>query len=148
MSKKVIYLVMVLFIIFVCVLISSFVINYSNLKGDIKINNKYKEISYLTDSEEIIVNGDMVSIRFSNIKDEIFYDIYNIGNKDAKINSVVINIINTSLDKDKLIIDLNTKAGDFIKGGEIKREVVSIKYTDIIKENDYLNFDVKYSFSE
>lgn len=148
MSKKVIYFVIVLFIIFVCVLISSFVINYSNLKGDIKINNKYKEISYLTDSEEIIVNGDMVSIRFSNIKDEIFYDIYNIGNKDAKINSVVINIINTSLDKDKLIIDLNTKAGDFIKGGEIKREVVSIKYTDIIKENDYLNFDVKYSFSE
>ena len=146
-DKKVYILLVISFILFVSVFIVTFILKYSNLKGNINIKRKYYEIVYKSNNENVIINNDIINIKYSKDK-ELFFDIYNVGNIDANVNSVSIDNINTDLNKDNLNIILNSNTNDFIKGGNVKRVYVKAEYDGEITEKNYLNFNIKYVFNE
>ena len=148
-EKKVYFLLIISFILFVCVFISTFIIKNINIKGKTNIIKKYSEVKYESNNDELFIHDDIVSVRLNELKDELSFNIYNIGNNDIKVSYLDIGIINTNLNRDKLNIKLDLNKNDVIKGGQVKRVVVYIDYDkNEIKENSYLNFDLKYSFSE
>ena len=147
-DKKIYYLLVFMFTVFISFFISSFLIKNSNIKGKINIEKKYYDIVYESKSDGLTVDNDIININIKNIKDEIYIDAYNIGNKDVKLNNMDVKINNTNLDKDKLNINLNINKNDVIKGGETKRIIFNIDYDGENNENDYLNYSVKFNFIE
>lgn len=146
-DKKVYYLLIFMFTIFIGAFIAFFIIKNMNIRGKVQIEKKYSTIVYELKDNELSQSNDLICVRMNNIKDELYFDIYNTGNKDVIINNTNINNISTNMDKDKLNIKLNVDKDDVIKGGEVKRVVININYEDSIKENNYLNFDIKYGFN-
>ncbi len=146
-SKKVYLLLIFSSILFISVYIITFIVRYSNIKGNINIKRKYYEIVYKSNSENININNDLVNVNYYKNND-LYFDIYNVGNIDANVNDILIENINTSLDKDKLNIMLNFNKDDFIKGGESKRININIEYDNEINESNYLSFSIKYIFSK
>ncbi len=146
-DKRIYYLLVFMFIIFIGVFIAFFIIKNMNVIGKVQIDKKYSNIVYDLKSTELSLNKETICVRFSKIKNEVYFDIYNTGNEDVRVSNVNINNFNTNLDKDKIDIKLNVNVGDIIKGGEIKRVIINTSYNDLTNENDYLNYDIKYSFN-
>ena len=146
-DQRIYYLVIFMFIVFISAFIAFFIIKNVNIKGKVQIEKKYSNIVYELKDSDLSLNNDLVCIRMNNVKNELYFDIYNTGNKDITIDNTNINYVSTNMDKDKLNIKLSAEKDDVIKGGEVKRVVININYDDSIKEDDYLNFDIKYSFN-
>ena len=146
-DQRIYYLVIFMFIVFISAFIAFFIIKNVNIKGKVQIEKKYSNIVYELKDSDLSLNNDLVCIRMNNVKNELYFDIYNTGNKDITIDNTNINYVSTNMDKDKLNIRLSAEKDDVIKGGEVKRVVININYDDSIKEDDYLNFDIKYSFN-
>ncbi len=146
-DQRIYYLVIFMFIVFISAFIAFFIIKNVNIKGKVQIEKKYSNIVYELKDSDVSLNNDLVCIRMNNVKNELYFDIYNTGNKDITIDNTNINYVSTNMDKDKLNIKLSADKDDVIKGGEVKRVVININYDDSIKEDDYLNFDIKYSFN-
>ena len=146
-DQRIYYLVIFMFIVFISAFIAFFIIKNVNIKGKVQIEKKYSNIVYELKDSDLSLNNNLVCIRMNNVKNELYFDIYNTGNKDITIDNTNINYVSTNMDKDKLNIKLSAKKDDVIKGGEVKRVVININYDDSIKEDDYLNFDIKYSFN-
>lgn len=146
-DQRIYYLVIFMFIVFISAFIAFFIIKNVNIKGKVQIEKKYSNIVYELKDSDLSLNNDLVCIRMNNVKNELYFDIYNTGNKDITIDNTNINYVSTNMDKDKLNIKLSADKDDVIKGGEVKRVVININYDDSIKEDDYLNFDIKYSFN-
>ena len=146
-DQRIYYLVIFMFIVFISAFIAFFIIKNVNIKGKVQIEKKYSNIVYELKDSDLSLNNDLVCIRMNSVKNELYFDIYNTGNKDITIDNTNINYVSTNMDKDKLNIKLSADKDDVIKGGEVKRVVININYDDSIKEDDYLNFDIKYSFN-
>ena len=146
-DQRIYYLVIFMFIVFISAFIAFFIIKNVNIKGKVQIEKKYSNIVYELKDSDLSLNNNLICIRMNNVKNELYFDIYNTGNKDITIYNTNIKYVSTNMEKDKLNIKLSADKDDVIKGGEVKRVVININYDDSIKEDDYLNFDIKYSFN-
>lgn len=145
-NKIIYYLMLSAFLVIVIILNIIFFIRNSNNYGNLNIIKKYSEIKFIPNDENVAINNDLISIKLSKNMNTSF-NIYNIGNKGVYVNKVIVDGINSSVKKEDIIIKTSIKEGDFIKGGEILENKITISCNKCdFKENDYINFNMKYIF--
>ena len=146
-NKIVYFLMLIIFMVFVIILNVVFFIRYSNTKGNVEITKKYYKITYISDNDNVFVDDDKVIINLSNENMTTSFNMYNIGNEKATIDSYIIDNFSSNLSKDKVSIKVSIDKDDTINGGEnISNKVEVICNNCSFKENDYVKFNLKYFF--
>lgn len=171
LDNKIKFYPILLILIFIVVLGSSFINNFFDATKNIKINNPLNDIYFYDVSGAIIYNNAIelktpyidnnkkiiydVNIRLLSIEDSISYNIkiLNSSNIDKKISIVPIMALD---EEQKNMIDIKYYysdgteliSGDILKSGEYKDITVKIKYKDNIKESQLSNelFDIECYF--
>lgn len=147
-EKKVYYLLVVSFVLFISVFISTFLVRNIYFEGETIVKRKYYELVYNIKDDRLSIKNDVISVKLNNIEEKLSFDIVNAGNIDVVVKNVDVNIINTNLNREALDIKLNLNKGDYIKGGEQKKVYISVNYDDKLDDESFLDLKVKYSFGE
>lgn len=146
-NKMIYYLILIIFMVTIIIFNATFFIRYSTSNGKVNIIKKYYEIVNLTDHDNVYIHDDRVSVSLKDGEMKTSYIMYNIGNKNAIIDNYVIENINTNLDKNNIKINVSLKENDIVNGRENVINIIEA-FCDkcSFKENDYVNFDIKYFF--
>ena len=152
---KYILLVLLIILLVASITISTLVIKYET-NGDFSLVKQYKEIHFsniIMDKDiSIKINEEDTSIHIEipkfDSEVEFSIDLRNIGNQDTKLKNFSYTNIVTNLDQNNIVITPSLKEGDIIKGGEIRRLNVLVKYNGKIPSESYLNFNINYLFEE
>ncbi len=127
--------------------------NVSNNYYDINLLNAtidYKTTTTIKlDNEENIINVKVDDLNNYINGNSINFELYNIGNIDAEINSVIIGNIDTNIDKNNIIIETSLKKGIVLNASEKKMFNIYIKSnSNDYNIGDYYNFIIKLSYKE
>ena len=154
-SLKYIVLVLLIVLLVASITVSTLVIKYES-NGDFSLIKQYKEIHFsnITMNKDISIkineNDTSIHVEIPNFDSEVEFsvDMSNIGNQDAILKNFSYTNIMTNLDQNNIEITPSLKEGDSIRGGEIRRLNVVVKYNGKIPSESYLNFNINYLFGE
>jgi len=163
MKNKLMYIIfVVILILFVSIItISYLLINYKE-QGTFEYDKVYNEI-LLTNT--IIDYDTTTSVKLNNEENNIHIDIpdlneyktlktfsidmENIGNTSVYISDIYYSNNVSNINTEYIKIDSSLKKGDIIKGNEIKRIYIDIKYNGNYKDIiPFYNFNINYSFED
>jgi hypothetical protein len=137
----------------ISVTVSTLYIKYE-IKGDFVFTKNYSLIKYsnIIMDDDIIVKLDEINnsiyVNIPSLKKEtnISVDVNNIGNEDIVISNYQILNVDTSLNKDNVIITTSLKQDEVIKGGSSKK--LLIKITNNNKNDGHYNFSINTIYKE
>lgn len=151
-TSKYIIIVLLFIALVISVTVSTLYIKYE-IKGDFNYSKNYYELKYSNiemDKDDISVkmNNNSIHIDIPELDKEanISIDITNIGSMDVILDSYQIINIDTSLDKDNVIVSTSFNKDEVIKGGYVKKLTIKIKNNG--KKKGYYNFNIDAIYKE
>jgi hypothetical protein len=155
-------IVAIIFIVFVFIVTITFLEINLKYKGTTDVRNNYYDIKLLnptidyntTSTIKIDNDTNTVSIKINDLNiytkgNSFNIEMYNIGNIDATIGDIIINNIDTNVDKNKVDIKLSVNKNDSIDASEKKMLNILIKYNEIDpSDEDYFNFNINFYYRE
>ncbi len=153
-TSRYIVLVLLFIALVISVTVSTLYIKYE-IKGDFNYTRNYSELKYsniVMDNDNITVkmndNNSSIHIDIPELDKEatISIDINNIGSSSVILDSYQIINIDTSLNKDNVIVDTSLVKDEVIKGGYSKKLIINVKNNN--KGKGYYNFNIDTIFKE
>ena len=153
-TSKYIIIVLLFIALVISVTVSTLYIKYE-IKGEFDYHKNYYEIKYSNismDDGDIVVklneNNTSIHIDIPELKEEanISIDINNIGSSDITLDSYQIINIDTSLNKDNVVVTTSLNKDEIIKGGYSKKLIINVKNNN--KGSGYYNFNIDALFKE
>ena len=153
-TSKYVIIVLLFIALVISVTVSTLYIKYE-IKGDFNYSKNYYEIKYSNiemGNDDIVVkineenNTIHIDIPELDRTATISVDITNIGSSNVILDSYQILNIDTSLNKDNVIITTSLNKDEVIKGGYSKKLIINVKNNN--KGKGYYNFNIDATFKE
>ena len=153
-TSKYVIIVLLFIALVITVTVSTLYIKYE-IKGEFDYSKNYYEMKYSNiemDNDDIVVkinesnNSIHVDIPELNKESIISIDLTNIGSDSAILDSYQVLNIDTSLNKDNVIVTTSLLKDEVIKGGYSKKLIIKVKNNN--KAKGYYNFNIDMMFKE
>lgn len=157
-SKLLYFILTITSLILVVILTCNYLFENYELNGKTKIIKEYNELvlnnikmDYDTTTSIMLNNEEKeITIKIPNLneyknKNQIVFDLTNIGNKDIVIKETKIENISSNVLLNYLSVSTSIKNYTLIKGGETKKVTIDISYLNKTNmKQPYYNFNVKF----
>ncbi len=127
-------------------------------RGNIEVINDFYNI-YINEvtidyntTTKAIINDSYISFNIDDLYNyeeakTVMVELYNIGNKDATIEEVLIDFTSSNIDNEYMIINVSLKKDDIIRAKSKKRFEIKIQYNSPnILKTDVVDFNVEFLY--
>ena len=157
-NKLLYFILTITSLILVIILTCNYLFEHYELNGKTKIIKEYNELvlnnikmDYDT-TTSIMLNNEKkeITIKIPNLneyknKNQIVFDLTNIGNKDIVIKETKIENISSNVLLNYLSVDTSIKKYTLIKGEETEKVTIDISYLNKTNmKQPYYNFNIKF----